>query len=602
MGFYHSQDELMWSDNESMWSDNECESCVEQYDSDNDSVYTDDDIPETPRSFIPERQKTSPVVRYMQLGSIASGCDTYAEARAKYDKEAMEIRRQMELKRQEEEKEQARKDKEFMDSLPKFSKKYLERMKREEAERKEQAAALKKQQRAERANKKLKFSHRRNGGGKRGGRSRIRDSTVKTPTPTALPVVIAKPAVEPVAPKCTDSNIVFVSNDKTPPEQKWQKVVKKTKKTKKTDVSPTKSEASTSTTSSASGKSVLCKNGSDCRFGDKCRYAHTLEELSENPCKYQDKCVHIKIVNCNVFNSDTSSTMCFRTHCGETKADMVKRCTVIKTTETVNTQDSVAPSLSSVKLVMPKQTMSWKVPTGPVTSVSLRNVMSQQSQPTPSSPPRVIPCPPPAQPPSMPTPPPAQPPSTPPIVRPLTPTRPSNHKTNVCKSVINGTVCPYGSKCNFAHTPDELRCIPCDFKSNCRNVLLQNGVHFNNGPHVCCRQHKGETEENVKKRCFNPPKRVLPHVIPTPPPATRTTKTMFCRSVFDGTTCPYGSKCTYAHNSSEITPRPCNYGNRCIHICVGSTGAFNKQGSKLCQHIHPCESSSTYALRVIGKD
>ena len=103
MGFHHMEDELPFSDNE-------YESCPEQYDSDNDSVYTDDDIPVSERSFIDDaRPPVYPT--YFELASIASGCTTFFEARDMYKKEAMELQKQTELERQEQEKEALQKKK-----------------------------------------------------------------------------------------------------------------------------------------------------------------------------------------------------------------------------------------------------------------------------------------------------------------------------------------------------------------------------------------------------------------------------------------------------------------------------------------------------------
>jgi len=42
-------------------------------------------------------------------------------------------------------------------------------------------------------------------------------------------------------------------------------------------------------------------------------------------------------------------------------------------------------------------------------------------------------------------------------------------KTRACQHILQGKTCPYGDKCTFAHTPEELTAKACAFKDACRN-------------------------------------------------------------------------------------------------------------------------------------
>jgi hypothetical protein len=46
----------------------------------------------------------------------------------------------------------------------------------------------------------------------------------------------------------------------------------------------------------------------------------------------------------------------------------------------------------------------------------------------------------------------------------------NRYKTRMCYSVNNGIVCPYGTKCNFAHTEAELRKVKCLFGPACKYI------------------------------------------------------------------------------------------------------------------------------------
>lgn len=79
--------------------------------------------------------------------------------------------------------------------------------------------------------------------------------------------------------------------------------------------------------------------------------------------------------------------------------------------------------------------------------------------------------------------------------------------TRMCRSVENQTECPYGERCNFAHSFDQLRIPECRFGSACRNVTLceKQNIYKNTGTRTCKYLHADETKENYYKRVESTP-------------------------------------------------------------------------------------------------
>ena len=72
--------------------------------------------------------------------------------------------------------------------------------------------------------------------------------------------------------------------------------------------------------------------------------------------------------------------------------------------------------------------------------------------------------------------------------------------TRLCNSVGTGMPCRHGSKCNFAHSTDELVIGKCFFGSMCRYVKQQvNGVYLSVGKD-CINIHPGESEDSFYTR------------------------------------------------------------------------------------------------------
>ena len=77
----------------------------------------------------------------------------------------------------------------------------------------------------------------------------------------------------------------------------------------------------------------------------------------------------------------------------------------------------------------------------------------------------------------------------------------SLEKTRMCNSVANGTRCPHGSRCRFAHSISELKIPTCFFGHRCRMVYFKDGKCFNKGGRkMCCRIHPGESAQDVRVR------------------------------------------------------------------------------------------------------
>ena len=74
-------------------------------------------------------------------------------------------------------------------------------------------------------------------------------------------------------------------------------------------------------------------------------------------------------------------------------------------------------------------------------------------------------------------------------------------KTKLCWSVLKGTHCPHGDKCQFAHSKDELRTSPCLFGERCRFVRFSGNMYENSTCERTCQYlHPHESRENYMHR------------------------------------------------------------------------------------------------------
>jgi hypothetical protein len=93
-----------------------------------------------------------------------------------------------------------------------------------------------------------------------------------------------------------------------------------------------------------------------------------------------------------------------------------------------------------------------------------------------------------------------------------------------------------------------------------------------------------------------PPTRVSTPTPPEPPAAKPAgaaepkpfdfVRTRMCVSVGTSNKCPHGDRCRFAHNSDEINPKPCNFGDRC------------HKGSSCTFHHTECETKHEYCVRM----
>ena len=74
-------------------------------------------------------------------------------------------------------------------------------------------------------------------------------------------------------------------------------------------------------------------------------------------------------------------------------------------------------------------------------------------------------------------------------------------------------------------------------------------------------------------------------------------KTRLCWSVNSLGPCPYGNRCTFAHNINEIVCKECNFGDWCNLIMITEDGTVNC-GEKVCKFKHPSETKEMYLKRV----
>jgi hypothetical protein len=74
-------------------------------------------------------------------------------------------------------------------------------------------------------------------------------------------------------------------------------------------------------------------------------------------------------------------------------------------------------------------------------------------------------------------------------------------------------------------------------------------------------------------------------------------KTRMCNSIDKNEVCTHGDSCRFAHNLSELKISNCLFGDKC-HFIRMSDGKLQNNGSKICNHKHPQESTENFMSRV----
>jgi hypothetical protein len=78
-------------------------------------------------------------------------------------------------------------------------------------------------------------------------------------------------------------------------------------------------------------KTRMCKNSYNCVFGDRCHYAHKLDELKIAKCAFGDECIFINCEN-NIYFNKKDIKMCYFRHPEEDDMNYNIRIGNIKTT------------------------------------------------------------------------------------------------------------------------------------------------------------------------------------------------------------------------------------------------------------------------------
>jgi hypothetical protein len=236
----------------------------------------------------------------------------------------------------------------------------------------------------------------------------------------------------------------IVEKKKKVVEEEWTKVTKKTTIEPlviKMGVAPYRSPSSWKDRPTAARveRTRMCNSvidGKKCYHGEKCRFAHSIDELNIQPCRFGSNC---RSVYCgdNVYKNNTTMRVCQFSHPEETKNDYADRVGIAK---------HISPP----------------APTPPPAP-------PPQAPPPPAPPPQAPPqAPPPAawtkpqpvwKPPSPPpqAPPPQAPPAAwtkpQPVWKPPSPPPQPVPQQKMCFSVGSGIPCPHGSRCRFFHPP-----------------------------------------------------------------------------------------------------------------------------------------------------
>ena len=171
----------------------------------------------------------------------------------------------------------------------------------------------------------------------------------------------------------------------------------------------------------------------------------------------------------------------------------------------------------------------------------------------------------------------------------------SKKKTQPCKAITSGKSCPYGGKCNFAHSLEELILDDCLYKNKCYLVKFDGKMYTNAGSYKkCTRIHPTETKESFHKRCGTL------NVFPKFPEKTFVPNmkcTKLCKNAYEMLFNSSEKKCdiencTYAHSLDELNLLECSFGNGCRHVETEDGASYkNINLKKICVRRHPRETA-----------
>jgi len=207
-----------------------------------------------------------------------------------------------------------------------------------------------------------------------------------------------------------------------------------------------------------------------CRHGDKCRFAHTKEELVIKKCDFSSNCTN---QNCQ-FKHDSETDYDFYSKVGfNVNKPVVNLNPIVKSSS--STPKSWA-SMASINCFVPRQSLNRSLNSSLNSSLSssLATSLSSSMANTPRN--KVE------------------------NVNIL-----NNSKTKLCNSLETGEKCKHGLKCRFAHSIDELVPKKCNYGDECHMVNIKNingnMLFFNiNKDKICKYQHASESIETYRKR------------------------------------------------------------------------------------------------------
>ena len=226
----------------------------------------------------------------------------------------------------------------------------------------------------------------------------------------------------------------------------------------------------------------MCKSFSTntpCANGNKCGYAHTYEQLERVYCSHSSRCRFTQSLGYGAYKNKPcpdTGRFCKFWHKDETLVSYTARLSL------------PAPKVSATPVAKPQVSQATKIVP--------RVEHFVQSTPSVAKP-----------------------------VAPVTkPAGPSNPCTRLCKSVGSGMNCPYGDRCNYAHSYEALNKLPCQFGEQCRfAIAIGDGCYKNKpcttGDRICNFWHTNESNESYASRLSLPAPSSLKVTKPVAPKA-----------------------------------------------------------------------------------
>lgn len=210
-----------------------------------------------------------------------------------------------------------------------------------------------------------------------------------------------------------------------------------------------------------------------------------------------------------------------------------------------------------------------------------------------------------------------------------------NKKTKFCKKIKEGKECSYGENCNFAHSIEEFRVLPCNFWKTCFKVVKgKDNKFYNTGKFICRFIHCEEDKENYMKRnniefkikdenmnniiakmsdisigdkydsesedeSDDDIELILdnPKILKQIWEKNKYYKTKFCKSYNNNEECQYKENCDFAHSFDELRILKCAYYKECVFISRDEEGKCHNN-NKVCKFQHEGETKDEYFKRI----